>query len=141
MELQLFREVVIEALAAEPRGDAGHGDLTRGLQHERDGFRQPLPIRSLAPELLLAGPGEAVKLGLAAGIRVAPLRLKPAALFQSVERWIKGPLLHLQHVTGNVLEALGNGVPMDGAERRDLQNQQVEGALQKVGLAGWHWYT
>ncbi len=43
MEPQLLLKVAIEALTAEPRHDAGHV-LLRGFEHERDGFRQPLPV-------------------------------------------------------------------------------------------------
>jgi len=47
-------------------------------------------------------------------------------------------LLHLQGVPGDLLEALGNGVAVNGSESSHLEDQQVESALGKVGFGRVH---
>jgi hypothetical protein len=36
----------------------------------------------------------------------------------------------------HLLQALRHGVPMDGAERHNFQDQQVQGALGQIGFRG-----
>ena len=57
----------------------------------------------------------------------------PAFLFELVERGIQRSVAHLQHVLGNLLEALPNRPRVERFEREDLEDQKVERALQEVG--------
>ena len=51
-----------------------------------------------------------------------------------MKRGIERALLHLEHGAGHLLEPLRDGVPVDRAERDDLQDEHVERALEQVGL-------
>ncbi|HEX7363312.1 MAG TPA: hypothetical protein VF283_22710 [Bryobacteraceae bacterium] len=51
---------------------------------------------------------------------------------------IKRALLHLQNIARNLLNTLRDGIAVHRAESGDLQNEQIERALRKVGLRKKH---
>src|SRR5262245_35101537 len=51
-----------------------------------------------------------------------------------MERGIQGPLARIQPVTRNLSNTVGDSPAVIGSEGKDLQNQQVERALQEVGF-------
>ena len=53
-----------------------------------------------------------------------------------MERRIERPLLHTQQLVGDLLDSLGDGPAVEWLERDGAKDQQVEGALQQVGLVG-----
>ena len=109
--------------------------LIRGFQYQRDGIRQPLPVRSFAFQLLAARARELVELCLSTGVGAAPLSLQPAAFFEPVQRWIERSLLNVQRVARHLFQPLRNRVAVQWAEGDDLEDEEVERALQQVGLA------
>jgi len=103
-------------------------------QHQSDGLRQPLPVEPFGGQLRPALPRQAVELGVATGLRRPPLGPKPAAVLEPVQRGVQRALLHLEGVFGDLLQTLPDGVAVERSERNDLQQQQVERALKKIGL-------
>ena len=53
--------------------------------------------------------------------------------FQPVERRIERPLLDLQYVVRDLNDALGDGPAVHRFERKRLQDEEVESALQQIG--------
>src|SRR4029079_19726972 len=61
-----------------------------------------------------------------------PFRADPAALLEPMQRRVKRALLYLEHSAGHLLQALRDRIAGNRAERNHLEDQPVEGALQKV---------
>jgi hypothetical protein len=53
-----------------------------------------------------------------------------------MERWVQRTLARIEPLTRNLANTVGDTPAVIGAERKDLQNQQVECALKKIGF--WH---
>src|SRR3977135_2452776 len=83
-----------------------------------------------------AGSREAVVLGAAIVLGVAPFRLQPPFVVQAVERGKQRAGLHLERAARDLLDAAGDPEPCMLAERERAENQQVQGALQEIGLLG-----
>ena len=58
-----------------------------------------------------------IRLGLPAGLRLFPLGAQPAFLLQAVKGGIERTLVDLDDRSRDLLQALGNPVPMGGFER------------------------
>ncbi len=86
----------------------------------------------LGGKLGAAGGGERIKLGVAAGVRLRPFGANPSLLLQAMERRIERALLHLQHLTGDLLDALGDGPAVLRLERDGFQDEQVECSLHEI---------
>src|SRR4029453_7357800 len=104
------------------------------LQDQRDGVTQALPAGGFGFELAAPLAREAVELGFAAAFGGLPFGLQPAAVLQAVQRRIERALSDLERVLRDLLEALDEGVSVDGFEGGDLQNEHVERALKEVNL-------
>jgi hypothetical protein len=60
---------------------------------------------------------------------------------QAMQRGVERTLLHLQRTARYLLDALRNGIAVNGAKRDHSQDQQVEGSLGKIELGrGFHAY-
>jgi tetratricopeptide (TPR) repeat protein len=82
--------------------------------------------------MLATGGGKRIELGRAAAVAFSPSRLDPALALEAIEGRIERSLLNLQHVSGYLLNAFGDGPSMLGLKRDGLEDQQVEGALQEI---------
>lgn len=51
-----------------------------------------------------------------------------------MECGIERTLLDLEHVGGNLTNALRDSIAVDGAECDDFEDEQIEGALQQVSF-------
>ena len=49
-----------------------------------------------------------------------------------MQRWVERALLDLEHLFGDLANAVGDAVAMDRAEGDDLEDEHIEGALQEV---------
>src|SRR5207253_8172652 len=96
------------------------------LEDQADSLREPLPVAGLSPELAASLGGEAIELCFAPGFRFAPLGRQEALVFEAMQGGIERALLH---VPGDLLEALGNGVAVNGSDSSHREDQQVESAL------------
>jgi len=103
-----------------------------------DGLRESIPVRLFGGELFASDGGEFVELGLAAVVGGSPFGVEPAAFFEAMEGWIERALLDLEDLLGDLANAVGDAIAMDRAEGDDLEDEHVEGALEEVGLVGWH---
>jgi hypothetical protein len=55
---------------------------------------------------------------------------------QAMQRGVERTLLNLQRIARYLLDALRNGIAVDGAERDHSQDQEVEGSLGEIELRG-----
>ena len=62
-----------------------------------------------------------------------PLGLHPASLLELVQGRVERAFAHLQHVTGRLSESLADGPSVHRLESQNPKDQQIEGALKKVG--------
>src|SRR6185312_1221776 len=108
------------------------------LEYTLDRRREQPPLRALGGVVFATVGRETVELGAAAaslGTR-PPLGPNPAAILETIERRIQTALPDLEHVVGELAQALGNGPPVERSEDKGLENEQVEGALQQIGAVG-----
>jgi len=82
--------------------------------------------------------GYRVKLGFAAGVGVSPLRLEPAAIFETMERWIERALMHGEEILGDLAQALSDGMTVAGTQGDDLEDQHIESAAEEFGFGFVH---
>ena len=95
-----------------------------------------LAVGALGVELSTPCPRELIELGVAASVGRSPLGSEPSSCFETMKRGVERALLHLENVLRDLLQALGDSVPVKGTERHDLENQEVERALEQIGF-GW----
>src|SRR5689334_25396302 len=79
-----------------------------------------------------AGPRQRIELGAPVVLARLPLAGDPSLLLELVERGIERPVAHLEHVGGQVLEALADRPSVRGLERDDLEDEEIECALDEV---------
>src|SRR5262245_40911497 len=91
---------------------------------------QPIPAFFLLGKLLSAGSRQRIKLGLAARLRLTPLRFQPTFLFEAVKGRIQRALIDLHGLSRNLPQPLRDGVAMRRLQRQNLKNQHVERALR-----------
>ena len=106
------------------------------MQDQADGFGQAIPTGGFGFEGFAAFAGEAVELGFAAGVGRFPVGGEEAAIFEAVEGGVEGAFGGLDYAAGDLFEALGDGVAVDGAEGDDFEDEEIEGALGEVGFLG-----
>jgi hypothetical protein len=107
------------------------------FEDQRDGVAETLPAGSFRCELALAGSSEAVEFGVTPAFGSLPFGFEPASIFEAVERGIEGALADLEGIFGDLLDALDDGVPVDGTEGDDFQDEHVEGALKQLSIGGF----
>src|SRR5258706_4203041 len=110
-------------------------DMSGGPQNAVDCGGHGLPAGFFGGELLLSGRGQFINAGAAAAVFHDPFGANPAGFLHAVERGIKRTFFGTEHVQGHVLNRGHNGVAVKArAAREDLQDQQVEGALEGIGF-------
>jgi hypothetical protein len=102
------------------------------LQDAADGVGHPGPVLALLGELPAPGPRQAVVLRLPVVVGGVPLGVDPPLLLEAVQRRVERPLVHAQHITRDLLDALRDAPPMHRLERERLQDQHVQRALQQI---------
>src|SRR6185436_18027793 len=102
--------------------------------HDRGDRRgQAVPVGRLALEVPPARPRQRVVFRPSVVLADLPLGGDPAFLFELVQRRVERAVAHLQHVAGDLLEALADRPGVERLEREDLEDQEVEGALDEIG--------
>src|ERR1700693_4022464 len=82
--------------------------------------------------MLAAQRGQPVIFRTAVVSRLAPFGVDQALQLQPVQRRIKRPLFHAQHLIGDLLDELRDTVPVHPAAREGFENQNVEGDLHEL---------
>src|ERR1700693_717708 len=138
MKLDFVMEPRRAALAEPAELTEPHRSL-HGAEDAGDRRRQSIPVRPLLVEVFTTETCERVEPRLATGVGRGPLGTKPTAFFETMQGGIQRALLNLEHGAGHLLQAPHDGVPMNRAERDDLQNQHIERPLQQVGARATVW--
>src|SRR5687768_12460791 len=107
-----------------------------GSEDETDRADEAVPGGELLSQRPPSGGGEPVVLGAAAVLGGAPLRVDPAALLEPDEGGVDGTLAYLERVLRELLDAVSETPSVHRRERERLENEQVEGALQDLFIAG-----
>src|SRR5688572_31195100 len=110
----------------------------RALEDQRDGISEPQPVARLGVHVDTPLARQPIKLCLAPGVAHLPFGGKQLAVLEAMQGRIERALCDLDHVAGNLLEALSDGVPMQRDGGQDLQDQEVERTLRQVGLGRHH---
>ena len=77
--------------------------------------------------------GQVVVLGAAAELRDLPLGLDPSLVLEAMQGGVERALVDLQHVLGDLLDALGDRPAVQGVLLQRAQDEQVERAGQQIG--------
>jgi hypothetical protein len=113
--------------------EQAHSDfLFRSAKDERDCTRKTFPVSDFGFQLFLPFFGERVELGFTAGFGNFPFRFNPAAVFEPVKSRIQGAMRNLKKIARNLLQALRDGVAVNGAVIHDFQDQQIERAFEEI---------
>src|SRR5690348_9229154 len=94
--------------------------LSRGLNHAGNGRHDLLKFAKFKAQLLPAGRSELVIAGTSVVLRLPPLAHYPALDQPPLQRGIERAFFHREHVVGELLDALGNAVPVPGAALQGL---------------------
>src|SRR5437016_3390580 len=133
VELELGVEAPFGQGLLPKTAEPAHGStLLRSSEDQRDGVGKTLPIRYFRFQLFAALAGERVKLRFPAGRGVFPLGLQPVLLLETVKGGIEGTLRDLKKIPGNLLDALGDGVAVNGSGGDDLKDEHVESSLEEL---------
>ena len=108
-------------------------ELLSGVQDAVDGEDDPVELVALVRQLRPAGRGQRVEARAPVVLGRAPGGLDPAVQQQPLQGRIQRALAHLQHVVGDGLQVVGDAVAVLRPGGEGLQDQQVEGAREKLG--------
>src|SRR5450631_1658446 len=86
-----------------------------GAQDGFDCLGDAVVVLELVLELFLAGGGEAIETDLAVGFGDAPLGGGPAFEEDFLEGWVEGSFFDLQDFAGENVDALGDGIAVEGS--------------------------
>ena len=92
--------------------------------------------RALDGQLPASGRRQAVVLGAPAELRHRPFGFDPAPMLEAMQGRVERALVDLEHVFGDLLDALGDRPPVLRILLERAQDQQVERAGKQVGGAG-----
>src|SRR6202035_1076982 len=98
---------------------------------QRNRLAQAIPFCSLDVQAPLSSGCQCVELGVAPAVRRAPVSAEPAAFLKTVEGRVERPLLHPQRFARDLIQSLGDRVPMNRTEGGHLKNQEIERALEQ----------
>src|SRR3954452_23860663 len=104
------------------------------LQNPLHGKSELRPTGGLAVQTAATCGRQCVDSGAAVVLRRSHLGFDVAAQLEPMERRVQRALACIQPVARNLPDTVGDAPPVIGTECKDLQNQQVERALKKVGF-------
>src|ERR1700679_1401191 len=112
--------------------------LLRCLQCIGHGGDDLLPLLGFLAELALAGFGEAIKLGAAIVLGLAPEGGEPAGLLQAMQGGEGRAGFDLKCAAGDLVNAARDTEAMQLTRLERLEDEQIKRSLEQVGLAGTH---
>ena len=90
-------------------------------------------MRLLLSQVLCAVRSQGIIFRAALVFRLSPFGLNPPLLLETMQRGIRRTLMDLQDFVRNLTNAWRDAPAVRALEREPPQNQEVEGALDKVG--------
>jgi hypothetical protein len=96
---------------------------------------ESLPRRALRLELLSTRCGELVIARAAIVLRRSPVRRDPPASFEPAESRVERTVIDVEDSAGDRLDGLGQLPAISGTAAEELEDNEVERALQQVDLA------
>ena len=115
-------------------------DSRRNLQDRRECTSEFRPLIALFSELLPAGGCNGVDLHPPAGLRLLPLAADEITCLEPVQRRLERAGVDGEHVAGQRLDPLREIVPVRRLRSKELEDDQIEGALEQrwsFRLHGW----
>src|SRR5262249_43792164 len=110
-------------------------------QHLPYCFRIALPDAGLVAQTPAPFAGKPVVLGAPVVFREPPLRLDPALFLHAVKGGVERAFLDQKSVIGLLLDALGNGIPVQRSPTHRLQDQDVKSSANHVQRWFFQWRT
>jgi hypothetical protein len=104
----------------------------RSVQNPLNGRHDLLKLSVFGSELATASGGQRVIAGAASVLGLPPLPFHPAIQEKSLEGRVEGALADLQDVFRDPLDVVGDPVPVHRPESQGFEDQEVEGAGEKV---------
>src|SRR6266536_1610805 len=101
-------------------------------------MREPIPRLTFGVELFLSRACQLVEPRATIILRDAPPSLDPALGLEATQRRIERPIVHVERSLRHDLDRLREIPAVRRARPEELEHNQVERALEKVGL-GRHW--
>src|SRR5436309_7409994 len=74
-----------------------------------------------------------IELGTSAVFRNLPFGFDPPFLFELVECRVKGPIAHLEHVSGTLFQALADRPSVQRFQCDNLEKKKFQRALDEIG--------
>src|SRR5436305_487543 len=100
------------------------------LKDEAQCVGESLPRRAFGVELPAAGGGELVEARAAVVLRCGPRRSDPAARLESAEGRVERSIIDVENAARDCLDRLRELPAIRRASAEELENDQIEGALQ-----------
>src|SRR5690606_12143191 len=92
------------------------------------------PVRGLGLELRPPGARESIVLGAAGVLGAAPLGVEPSRALEAMDRGEQRARVALEDAARDLLDAAGDAEAVERLETEGLEDQQVQGALDHVGV-------
>ena len=92
------------------------------------------PARALERQLSAPGRRDTVVLRALIVVGELPLRVDPALPLETMQRWIEGTVIDVEHFIGAGAERNADTVAVLRSPLQGAQNQQVERALEQIRL-------
>jgi len=128
-----FIDPGLEQRAAKP-AKPSHADLSREPEDFANGPGDAIPPLLLFGEPARAGRRDAVEPRPPIACGRLPAGGDPPGMLHSMQRRVQRSFLDAQSVAGNLLNSRGDAVAVVRLEAEDLEDEQVERALQRVGI-------
>src|SRR6185437_15877991 len=111
-----------------------HRSDLRKPQHAGNGCRDTFPIGRFFLEVSASESRERVELRPPIVLGRLPFGMNPALLLKLVQSRVKGSVAHLKYVAGHLLQSLAESPSMQRLKSENLENQQIQGALNLLVL-------
>src|SRR5690242_17354 len=101
-------------------------------EYARDRKCGAVVVRHRVAEVFLARRSDRVEACAALGGRLAPFRGRPPFCEQPLEGRVERTLLDFEDVVGRARDVLRDGVAVEWLDGQRLQNQHLQGPLEKI---------
>jgi hypothetical protein len=106
------------------------------VEDELDRLGEALPLVDLEAERAAALPGDGVVASAAVVLGGLPVALDVAFVLEALEGGVEGALVDVEASFGKLLDAFAESPAVHGLEGEGLEDQEVDGAAEGIGLGG-----